>query len=965
MYYSKTTKRMFKYSLIALFYFLVQTIQKPTFAGTPNSKLFKSYLYSIEYEAIRDDTIPHQEGDTLEVFTSGLDTVYVTYAEEDLDSINENAWTINNPHKQMVIEMHHQNGPVNTGLIGVNLTDFFEPLKGSEGENTNYTYNPSPWDALSALAPQTVRMFSGASAKFMHPLGSYDPIENIYYGGYGYNWKEMISYYDITFGGMNAPEITPGVLDYATIETQLINDCVTGCADWIDDKSMKRFVEFYDKCMDQPTFNPLEPEFDTREEQPLYLNEMLRLILQIESENTGHTVDLIYCVNIESMTASEMLEVIDYIETENLIYTHQVFGVEMGNEVGARFGQTALGFENFEHYWNYINGRDYDLLVGDFSTEDLEDALKDDVEADHDFLNAIKGNSAYYDIKIGLPAENTPACGELYDFFAMPPYDPENEGRVVAATIPVITDPDPGVDDEDCDCFYPDWNVDMVNYYGAQSVYDYYLFDAIVFHPYYSTTNTTPECNINSNWRDIMLQLHPDYSEVSADLAGLELDHDVKYSEPEWSYSTVDSRLGTIFNEITGIPANDLVNGNFKEFTRDRLDITFMEHANQMEFTDADEGPSTKEVWLTEYNLDDKVVLPSGDFKVENEGEFQPYESSVSNTFTHAAMLQNWFLYNIKVNYDPDYSSSFLTRATVQNSLGGSKTMLMTNSSATDMDAIDEVACGDPDITPYFIRRSTYFAVQLWRAIGDNDLKYLRSETTMASLNDNLAPTVFIDDDEFYPKLIVYYTNVTDLAQDYFLDPGDIIEIFDMPGYEAILSTDIDALILDADRLYSTAGTNTLFDVNEEYELCENADDFENIFEITGLEPVTPNISCPGAFTTASPNGVCVRLPAVSMGYFEIPIVLSPERKGESFNNYTIFPNPASNNFAIQQLDFNTNDIQHIEVYIYNMYGNLVSYEIVSEGQNVDVSALPVGAYNIVIKTNAYKTEFETLIKMQ
>lgn len=713
MYYTKLTKKGEGFRSSFLLFFILSTILN---YQQVKAEMLLPTAYDFDIGGVpilREDTIPYAEGDTISIFTSGLDTIYLTYIP-DIDSNSVNAWMIANPNKQMVIEMHKQNAPVNMGLIGVNLTDFFEPLKAHEDENPNYQETPSPWDALVDLAPKTIRVFSGASAKFMHPLGSYDPIEDIYYGGYGYNWKEMISYFDMTFAGENAPTVGASY-DYTTIESQLSGGCATGCNTWIDDKLMYRFVEFYDKCLDQPTYDPTDPDFDTKAEQPLYINQLLRLIDRIETNNVGHTVDLIYCVNIESMTASEMIEVIDYIELDNTIYDKQVFGVEMGNEEGSRFGQLALGFEDFEHYWNYINGRDYDLLTGDFDTEDLENSLVDAIETDHDFLGAIKANSAYYDIKIGLPAENTPACGELYGFALMPPYDPDNIDRVIAATIPVVTDPDPEVDDEDCECFYPDWNVDMVNYYDAQSVYDYYLFDAIVFHPYYATTNTTATCDINSNWRDIMLQLHPDYGDVAADISNIALPIGVQYTDGEWTYSTVDTRLQDIFNEITGIPADDLITGNFKEFTRDRLDISFMEHAVQMEFTDTDEGPQTKEVWLTEYNLDDIVEIPTGTASASNKTEFQPFESSVSNTFTHAAMLQNWFLYNVKVNYDPDYSSLFLTRATVQNLLGGSKTMMMTNSSESDMAMLDEVECGEGDITPYFVRRATYFATQLWR----------------------------------------------------------------------------------------------------------------------------------------------------------------------------------------------------------------------------------------------------------
>lgn len=318
MYYTKLTKKGEGFRSSFLLFFILSTILN---YQQVKAEMLLPTAYDFDIGGVpilREDTIPYAEGDTISIFTSGLDTIYLTYIP-DIDSNSVNAWMIANPNKQMVIEMHKQNAPVNMGLIGVNLTDFFEPLKAHEDENPNYQETPSPWDALVDLAPKTIRVFSGASAKFMHPLGSYDPIEDIYYGGYGYNWKEMISYFDMTFAGENAPTVGASY-DYTTIESQLSGGCATGCNTWIDDKLMYRFVEFYDKCLDQPTYDPTDPDFDTKAEQPLYINQLLRLIDRIETNNVGHTVDLIYCVNIESMTASEMIEVIDYIELDNTIY---------------------------------------------------------------------------------------------------------------------------------------------------------------------------------------------------------------------------------------------------------------------------------------------------------------------------------------------------------------------------------------------------------------------------------------------------------------------------------------------------------------------------------------------------------------------------------------------------------------------------------------------------------------------
>lgn len=965
---------LLRHSAKVLFLFVLQMIQ---YSQAENIKLIRDNRDDKEalikhFPIVNDDTIP-QEGDTIAIYTSGLDTTYIVYFEEIPDSLAENAWVINDPNKKMIIELSHHSAPVNTGVIGINLTDFFEDGHGNPVDNENYEVVPDPWQALIDLAPKTIRVFSGASAKFMHPLGSYDPIEDIGYAGYGYNWKEMITYFDITNPGL-APDDGLGGFDYSIIETQLSTSDIAGLSEWVDDKLAGRFVEFYEKCMKQPQYDPIYE--DTPEERDLYINMLIDLIhmIQDDEDNDGLIVDVIYCVNIESQSASEVRDVLNYLIDNDI----NIVGVELGNEVAGRFGEKAMGFEDFEHYWKFINGEDYDGLTGDYSTTDLEYALQDGMEADHDFIAAIKGNTDLYTIKIGLPAMNTPDCGQLYDFPLMPPFDPDNEPDQLLATTPVLMDPDPGVDDidDDCDCFYPQWNLDMVNYYDettTETTYEHPSFDAIVFHTYYTTSNATDECEVNGNWQNIMLSLHDEFD--PAHLSDVAIDP-FEYTTTEWDYSPTDTRLDDAFNGISGVhfpdADDDLLTGNFKEFTRDRIDNSFTEHSEWMQFTDSDTDPEDKEVWVTEYNLDDGVQLPAGDYADDNADIFQNFASSVDNTFSHAAMLQNWFLYQLKVNYDPDYRDLFLTRATVQNLLGGSPTMMMTNSDVADQVKLLEISsCYTDEVTPYYVRRATYYAVELWKAIQLNDLKYLKTETTMASLNNNLAPTVFIDDDPISPMLYIYYTNVTNDVQWYGIAPGDIVEMLVDPplnpyDYEVTLETDIDAVILDADQLYSTAGSAPLFKINDEYSTCSDEVDNANRFELTDLDLYGyANVSCPGPFTAGAPGGVCVELPAISMGYFTIPITVTELRKGNPNDLFAIYPNPTANYFILQQKDISKDDIESMTVSIYSIFGTLEKNVQVSEGQSISVTELPVGVYNIVIQTGLNNIESEMLVKMK
>lgn len=87
--------------------------------------IISTHISIAQVDTISVDTITYSEGDTVDIYTSGLDSVYITYAESIPDSIMENLWIINNPYKQMIVELSHQSLPVNEGVIGINLSDFF------------------------------------------------------------------------------------------------------------------------------------------------------------------------------------------------------------------------------------------------------------------------------------------------------------------------------------------------------------------------------------------------------------------------------------------------------------------------------------------------------------------------------------------------------------------------------------------------------------------------------------------------------------------------------------------------------------------------------------------------------------------------------------------------------------------------------------------------------------------------
>lgn len=925
------------------------------------------------------DSISFNVGDTIEIYTSGLDTIYITYAEAIPDSLLEDAWAIPNPNQEMIITFSDNNAPVNQGVIGVALTDFFEPLKAQLPNNVNYVVEPTPWQALIDLAPKTIRAFSGASGKFMHPLGSlYNATDNLYYGGYGYNWREVVPYYDAMNDVILTDAPNDGFGNYkwegiGSIQEQIDDDCEE-CGTWMPASEVSRFMEFYRKCTSQPTFDAdliTNPNL-----QPLYINQLIALINMIELAHTGYDVEVIYNVNIESMSASEMIDVIDHF-FENGI---NLIGVELGNEVYLKNGQSMMGFTDFTHYYDYIQGENYLLYEGLPEDILLTDVLPDEMEDDHDFINAIKANNDYSSIKIGLPARNTPKCGGDYDFPLAAPGE-DDEAPMTFMT-PIITDP---VVVDPCDCGYPDWNANMVSAFDdvtTITTYQRYKFDAIIFHPYYGTSNADGECELNTNWQNIMLALHEDFD--ADHLSDLPIDP-FTFSTTPFDYitntypfsSSPDIRIKDAFYHISGIHYPDvddpLIPGNFKEFTRDRIDNSFEEHAAQMLFTHDDDGPETKEVWLTEYNLDAEVILPHDDpadiYYEVNTARFSPFAASVTNTFSNAALLQNWFLWNLKANYDPDYKSGFLTRATVQNFLGGSPIMLMNPADGLDQYLIGEnsVECpSEPEmISPYFLRKTNYFAVQLWHTISELDLDYLKTVTSMASLNNNLAPTTFID--PINKELYIFYTNVTNADQKFALDPGNLNDDYGGDDYEIFFDIEaMESLILDADQLYSTSGSSPIHSINTFYEDCsEDESESENRYEIKGLtEDLAISVSCPSVISGAIPNVVCFKVPAVSLGYVKVPFheELIP-RLGDLANNFTIFPNPASNYFYINYSNGKT--YNNLEVVIYNIFGNIVSTQYVTQTKSINITELPIGVYFLEIKNNGFIEGKEKIVKMK
>lgn len=917
-------------------------------------------------DSINEDTSQIAEesvkGDTIETYTSGGDSIFILYEDSTtIDSLYENLWTIGTT-EHMLVELTEHHHTINQDLLGYCLSDFFSPGHANAAELEEiYNLDPDPWDKLSEFKPKSLRFPSGADGKFMEPLGSIyslDPLDDYYLwknGGYGFNINDIIPFYDITDG---APGGAPTLSAIITDITSVIEPGCTDCDEWMHEDWVEQFEGFFWKWYDQPIFDP--DGLELHQQPDLYINDFIELIKQIETEN-GYTVDVIVCINIMTQSASEAKAMIEYLMDDTHHYPVNVVGVEIGNEVYFDYGRQMMGFKDegevsaFIHYWDYINGHEYtDATIGEDEDDGMDagdgeydgdlnliNVLPNKVLIDHDFISALK-DDIDLDIKVGLPAMNLNKCDEP------------------GGDVPFIIDPRGGIDFDmdppvdDCECDYPDWNDDLATKYSKQ-IYGgtelRYKFDAAILHPYYTPFNAKADCTGNTNWQEIPTCL---------------ADGDLPY-DTEWTYTgSPDSRLKCAFYGISGIPyptaGSPLLTGNFKTFAKDRIKYAYDMHSTHLFFTAADDGPETKEIWTTEWNIHDDASGTPEDMAAD-----QPYVYTIPNTFSHAVTVAHWTLWNIKSYFDDDYRPGFLTTATMQNFLAPTNIALMFKADRQDEVELDIAHCDvDPDdfIKDYYIPKTTYFMMQLMNSIADYNLNYAKSHISLYSGNCNLPPSVFYDQiGGDIENVYVYYTNVKPVEQKYAIDPGDLYIAID--GATSVELGAATLYMLDPTQLYSTAGRHQLFEylpLNNYYGECEE-DFYDYRMEITSTSSEVSTTTCPTGIGTAPDGGVCVTVPATSAGYFIIPITVY--RLGEMEDIFALYPNPASTHFTIQQLHTRMDEFQNLEIEIYSINGSLITRLSVNEGQQIDISQLPVGLYNVVIKYNGMKTQSESLIKMK
>ncbi|MFZ1824281.1 MAG: T9SS type A sorting domain-containing protein [Chitinophagales bacterium] len=598
-----------------------------------------------------------------------------------------------------------------------------------------------------------------------------------------------------------------------------------------------------------------------------------------------------------------------------------VVGVEMGNETYSGYFCDAMEFDEFDDYYAFINGT---TLTGNSNVLEDDGLGATDMLDDHNFIDKFKTGGGY-NYKIGI-------CG-------MP------LGNDYAFKLEAITAACAASDD---------WNESLRDKYEEMvDGTSKYKFDAVIMHTYLEA----------DNWGHIPIDnLTPETS-----CAG---EGDL------WDFDDYDVDLEDAFDKILGLGGAE---GNFRDF----IVKTSGEHISykiSMDkfnyYFDFDLTSSErKELWTTEWNLKDSK---SGYTELQ-----QAKASIYSNGFTHGHLLLQWWLKDIKVNYDNDYHNNFYTYSTIQNYAGAVPTCLITIGDGIERNYYDKTDCpydedcAEPlncefddnwDKRNYHIRRTTYFVTYLFSEIYKQNLKYVPSNFYIGTSTPNVQPTVFIDPNKDY--IYLYYSNVKGANQNFILNPEYLINFFTDIAYVDLGEPTL--TYLQAEQVYSTSGRSSLYDkvlINTCY------DSYDHPFEIKAdteaeidgaiIEDEANDPECPGSGYAI--NG-CLTAPAYSIGYFKIPIypIEDPFKTANKINNYDlhIYPNPSATFFQVKSNNPATNSVVDLKITILNLDGKLKYSTNSILGEIINISDLSAGCYLVLIDDGINKF-YKKLIKTE
>lgn len=639
------------------------------------------------------------------------------------------------------------------------------------------------------------------------------------------------------------------------------------------------------------------------------VTQFIHLIEQIQTENPGHIVDVLLCLNILSESASQCKSIVTQLRTAGV----NVVGVELGNEVYFDWSTDMLGINNFSNYWNFIRGNDpnatwttnfYEYVFSDEMKE--EDGLGNNIG--HNYVKAFKGDPLFT-CKVGIPAENLP----------------NNTGYALREI------GFPGVK--------ANWNTSLRSKYDE--IYPHStrrIFDAVILHPYYDAV---------TNYQQII------YDNFSP-----------PYTCPVWDYSTSDTRLQTTFRGVLGtsLPQED---GNFSDFIKSRYMESYNQHNLVLDFWD--ETADKKELWTTEWNIKDNGKDLNED---ESTADDIAMVEIVNQSFAHGMVLMEWWLKNLKINFNPNYADNFFTYSTVQNySQTGYATAMLLDADCGDFRNYGLIP-SDYNGDRYFMKRTGYYTMSLLSEIIKNDLEYVRSNFTIGILNRNVQPTVFIDHER--ENLFIYFSNIKETTQNYVINANDLI-----PLYEDAVGLQLDdayIYCIDALQGYSSSGKSTLFDdspvlINDCYSCNSNGSsgDTYHPFEIRE-ENLEIYFNSPECLTELDQDEACVTVKPYSLGYIRISISPYYDHVKSFINTNTesslfIYPNPTHDAFHINIVgEEQEKDLTELNVEIYNLTGELIQELKTEQNAPITIKHLKSGIYFIKGTTFENKTFIQKLI---
>lgn len=822
------------------------------------------------------------------------------------------------------ISISGTNYDIQEDLYGIHIQKYFTNTYTSTSSTTYVGMDPElAEEGLIGLQPEIVRFPGGGSSRFMHPHPSYGSSYS-----YGWNLVEICNYYAYVmddYCSCNCEELAATAsVDGTFDDFDELDDffsemgSVTDCSDAATDMENNEGGRLREVISNQ------------NDAASPYIDQFITLILNMEDE-LERDVDVVYCANILTSSATEIVETLNYLITSGV----NVVAVELGNETYSNFNAPVfnddMNYKGFENYWDYINGiglsascTKYDELI----------AKPRNGNTDHDFIDAIRSTYSWgINIKIGVPSIGHDDFTNVFRFS-----EEEEEEEFTPGTMPM-----------GCPGRHGDWNAGIQSKMSETvevSGIDYPSFDGVVIHPYYADYDLF----------DRMEAIVCAAGGIEDDVPDCE-DNEIQQLTEEYDFSMVVEELDPAFDgnllfttylflkrnmELAGVSSND---GYFEQFIKAIQD--------DYGFFGGEYG---KELWTTEWNyanLSDVVPYAGGP---------KDLFSIYGNTLWQGYVVFEYLIRQIQANLlsitDDDglgFDADFYTISTIHHFLGESNVHLISNRKDNIGDYNAPVLEDDE-----YVRRISFLSMAMLAPIFNLDLKY--TACSYGGVNKKLYLTTFNKSGEYF----VYYVNLNNTDQEvtisgldsYYTPPPIPMECPTCWRQHYQLNyVGGDECYLDNCYLYNTMGSSYLFDT-----------DFNTFYSDPADIPFTiqpdinkENVILPLPEEEMSED-LSVILPKMSFGYVYIPVHTWGTLRESGYTQKLIaYPNPTSSNVQIELSDSIFGDIE-----VFDNLGAIVlqyspnTYETLI---NLDLSNLANGLYHIKIVFSDMDVEMIPIIK--